>query len=219
MGAKDKGARRDGQAPAPSRVLVVDDHALTRAGVELLLSRYPQFTLSAMLDRGGDVVETAERLAIDIVLLDLDMPDMNGADLLAELTGRLDMPVVVLSGSTQPGHYDAARRLGALGLVSKADSGDNIISALTAAGQGQPSISPTVSRGLSHHHAPTIALSPRQLAMLHFLRSGLPNKEIAYRLGIAAPTVSFHLAELRRKLGAPDNRTILDRARALELLY
>lgn len=218
MGGMDDTARGDAAAPAPLRVLVVDDHALTCAGVELLLSRNPRFFVAATLDRGRDVIKTVTRERIDIVLLDLELPDMNGADLLAELTGRLDMPVVVLSGSTRPQHYDAARRLGALGLVSKADSAEHIVTALGAAGRGQPSLSPGVKRGLSHHGTPAVALSPRQLAMLHFLRSGSSNKEIAYRLGIAAPTVSFHLAELRRKLGAPDNRTILDRARALELL-
>lgn len=202
---------------APQSVLIVEDHDVTLAGITLTLSRYPEFSIAGALNRGVGVVETVREGDIDLMLLDFELPDMDGADLLAELVGQFDMRVVILTGTHNARAFDFARRMGASALVSKTDPSEHIISALRAAADGQFYVSPTVAAALGELDAPQITLSHRQNAILHFLRNGHSNKEIGYRLGIAPPTVSFHIAELRRKLGADHTRNILARAEALGL--
>lgn len=201
----------------PHSVLIVEDHDVTLAGISLTLSRYPEFVISGALTGGSTVVETVRNGDIDLILLDFELPDMDGSDLLAELVGQFDMRVVILTGTQNSRAFDFARRMGALGLVSKGDPSEHIISGLRAAAKNQFYVSPSVEAVLGKMNEPQIALSHRQNAILHFLKSGHSNKEIGFRLGIAAPTVSFHIAELRRKLGADHTRNILARADALGL--
>ena len=201
----------------PQSVLIVEDHDVTLAGISLTLSRYPEFVISGALSRGADVVETVRGGDIDLILLDFELPDMDGSDLLAELVGQFDMKVVILSGTQNSRAFDFARRMGASGLVSKGDPSEHIVLALRAAAENRFYVSPAVEATLGKMPDPQITLSNRQNAILHFLKAGHSNKEISYRLGIAAPTVSFHIGELRRKLGADHTRNILARAEALGL--
>jgi two-component system nitrate/nitrite response regulator NarL len=75
-----------------------------------------------------------------------------------------------------------------------------------------------MEEALGKYSAAPVTLSSRQMAILHYLAQGESNKEISYRLSIAQPTVSFHIAELRRKLDVPNNRKIVERAQELKLL-
>ena len=198
-------------------VLIVEDHDVTLAGISLTLSRYPEFVVSGALKCGSAVIETVRNGNIDLLLLDFELPDMDGADLLAELVGQFDMRVVILTGTQNARAFDFAQRMGASGLVSKGDSSEHIILALRAASQSKFYVSPAADAVLGNLDAPKVSLSHRQNAILHFLKTGHSNKEIGYRLGIAPPTVSFHIAELRRKLGADHTRNILARAEELGL--
>jgi len=200
------------------KLLIVEDHALTRAGLRLVLSQYPQYEITQVLDRGAPVMPLVNSEDIDIVILDLDLPDMNGANLLAELVGVHDITVMVLTGRQDAKEFNFVFKMGARAVVSKADDTACIISALDAISEGLIYTSPNVERALSKAARPAATLSPRQMAILHYLSMGESNKEIGYRLGIAAPTVSFHMAELRRKLAAKNNKSILIKARKLELI-
>ena len=137
---------------------------------------------------------------------------------LAEIVGSSDMTVIILTGETQFTEIEYALKLGARGAVSKSEPAAEILRACDAALDGEVYLSPMMQRGLASVQAPEIALSPRQMAILHYLAQGETNKEISYRLSIAQPTVSFHIAELRRKLDVPSNRKIVDRAQELKLL-
>jgi len=203
--------------PLPLSVLIVEDHDITLAGITLVLSRFPEFSIADTLSRGSLVADTVRKGDVDLILLDFELPDMNGSDLLAELVGRFDMRIVILTGTQDARAFDFAKRMGALGLVSKADPSEHIVSALRAAAYSKFYLSPLVEEKLGLLDCPQIILTHRQNAILHFLNSGYSNKEIGYRLGIAPPTVSFHIAELRRKLGADHTRNILARAKALGL--
>jgi len=200
------------------KLLIVEDHALTRAGLSLVLSQYPQYEVTQVLDRGAPVMPLVNSEDIDIVILDLDLPDMNGTNLLAELVGVHDLTVMVLTGRQNAKEFNFAVKMGARAVVSKADDVDCILSGLAAIAGGLIYTSPSVERALASSARPMAALSPRQMAILHYLSKGESNKEIGYRLGIAAPTVSFHMTELRRKLAAKNNNSILIKARELDLI-
>ena len=200
------------------KILIVEDHELTRAGLKLLLSQNPQAFEIEFLDCGAAVMPFLNSTDVDIIILDLDLPDMNGSDLLAELIGVHDITVMVLTGRRDPKEFEFIRKMGTRAVVSKADDSKYIIEGLIEISHGQTYLSPTVKKALGTYQQPDINLSPRQMAILHYLGIGETNKEIGYKLGIAAPTVSFHLAELRQKLSVDNNKRIVPKARSLKLL-
>lgn len=199
-------------------ILVVDDHPITQSGLRLLFSRYDKYEIVEALDRGATASAFVQSQPVDIVILDLNMPDVRGVNVLAEIIGSRDMTVIILTGESQFNEIDYALKLGARGVVSKADPPEEIIAACEAALAGEIYVSPQMREGLSRLAEPPVALSSRQMAILHYLAEGESNKEISYRLSIAQPTVSFHIAELRRKLDVSNNRKIVERAQELNLL-
>lgn len=203
---------------AKCNILIVDDHPITQSGLRLLFSRHERFEVVGALDHGATVSAFVQSQPVDIVVLDLNMPDIRGVNILAEIVGSRDMTVVILTGESQFGEIDYALKLGARAVVSKGDPPEEIVAACEAALAGEVYLSPMIRQGLSRLGEPPVALSSRQMAILHYLAQGESNKEISYRLAIAQPTVSFHIAELRRKLDVPNNRKIVERAQELNLL-
>jgi len=199
-------------------ILIVDDHPITQSGLRLLFSRHDKYEIVEALDRGATASAFVQSQPVDIVILDLNMPDVRGVNVLAEIVGSRDMTVIILTGESQFQEIDYALKLGARGVVSKADPPEEIIAACEAALAGDLYVSPQMREGLSRLAEAPVALSSRQMAILHYLAQGESNKEISYRLSIAQPTVSFHIAELRRKLDVSNNRKIVERAQELNLL-
>ena len=202
----------------PYSVLIVDDHELVHKGLISLLQRDERFRVCGALLTGAQVIPFAKSESVDIVILDINLPDMSGLSLLSELVGVLDMTVVILTGEDSPKDIDLGLKMGARAIISKADSAEYLCNALDSAVQGAVYLSPEIENIIGKREQPAISLSPRQMAILHLLAAGETNKEIGYRLSIAPPTVSFHLAELRKKLGVAGNKKILSAARDHDLI-
>lgn len=200
------------------KVLVVDDHPLTHCGLRLLFSQHGNFEIVGALDRCEVTTAFIKTRSVDLVVLDLNMPNIRGVDVLAEIVGSHDMTVIILTGETSFAEIGYALKLGARGAVSKADPAEEIIAACEAAVAGDVYLSSTIRAGLGRLEHSPVSLSSRQMAILHYLARGESNKEIAYRLSIAQPTVSFHIGELRRKLNVDSNRKIVEHAKALGLI-
>lgn len=199
-------------------ILHVDDHELTRAGCRLLLTRLDDFEITAELDLGGGVIKQITESRPDLLILDIRLPDMNGMSLLAELVDVHQIPVLILSGQDDPRDFAFSLRMGARGVVRKNDPSSVILDAIQALDRGEVYISDSVSDMLAEMGEPSVELSPRQAAILHYLSVGETNKEISYKLRIAMPTVSFHIAEMRRKLGVETNKLILNAAKSAKLI-
>src|SRR3546814_8625687 len=105
------------------------------------------------------------------------------------------MTVIIRTGETRHAEVDYALKLGARAVVSKSDPPEAILAACDAALAGEVYISPQMTEALGKYRQPPVTLSSRQMAILHYLAQGESNKEIAYRLAIAQPTVSFHIAD------------------------
>lgn len=195
------------------RVLLIDDHALVRHGIEqLLVSRGVEVVAS--VGSGPEGIAQAEALAPDIILLDVKMPGMTGHEVLAELRRRGNRtPVLMLTMSRDEADLEAALRGGAKGYLLKdmepedlvpalldAARGDNVvakelISSLTRIVQGQPSqTSPAQSTIFDE-------LTPRELEILRHLAEGQSNKLIARALDITDGTVKLHVKSILKKLG------------------
>lgn len=199
------------------KILIVDDHDLTHSGLRLVLEASP-FEIAGALKTGAEVLPFVESVQIDVVLLDLELPDLNGLSILAELVAVHDATVVVLSGSDDAMSFKTAMKLGARAVVSKRDRSAVILTALETAIEGAEFYSSYIETLIANDDTPPIVLSPRQMAILHFIDRGETNKEIGYRLRIAAPTVSFHLREIRQKLNVDNNKKILQKAREIGLI-
>ncbi len=200
------------------KILHVDDHELTRAGCALILSGQDRYELVHALDNGGNVLPWLKSHPADVILLDIILADMNGLSLLAEIMALETVRVIILTGQNDAKQFRFALEMGVSGVVQKSDPGEEILAALDGIDAEEPYLSPSIASQLHRLGEPPVHLSPRQAAILHYMANGETNKEIGGKLGIAMPTVSFHIAEMRRKLDVSHNRKIVQAAKDIGLI-
>lgn len=197
------------------KFLVVDDHALTREGVRLALSRLGDTV--TVLEAGGvdEALATVHRQTdIDLVLLDIGLPGAQGFQLLQTLSlEKNTAPVVVISGTDDRSHVLKALALGALGFIPKASSIDVLLQAVRLVLAGgtyipqQALAAPRVgSKAPVKDRRAIEDLTERQREILALMAQGKPNKLIADDLKISEGTVKSHVTEILRTLGVT-NRT------------
>ena len=197
----------------PIQVLVVDDHELARKGVLMTLSTSSRPIAMTEASSTREALREVDRKRFDVVVIDLSMPGRSGHDLLSELVGRLDLTAIVLTGELGSDALQSADDLGARAIVSKADRTQSLLEALEAVLDGRSYKSTSVLKVLRRVPRRSVSLSPRQQAIVQYVADGISNKEISHRLGISGPTVSFHLSEVRKKLGVDHNRRVVEAAR------
>lgn len=203
---------------SPVKVLIVDDHPLTHSGLRLLFSQHQDFDVVGGFDRCDTTLSFVQTQPIDLILLDLNMPDGHGINVLAEIVKTTDICVVILTGENQFGVISNALNSGARGVVGKGDPPAEIILACQKALGGEVYISTTMREGLSKLEQMPISLSSRQMTVLNYLAAGISCKGISYRMSIPQATVAIHIEELRRKLNVPNNLQIVERAREKSLI-
>jgi two-component system nitrate/nitrite response regulator NarL len=194
------------------RVLIIDDHALFRVGLQELLTRRDITVIDAIGD-GAEGVRIAQESQPDIVLLDLRMPVMDGLSVLRRLreTG-LTMPVVMLTTSTEERDLVESLRNGAQGYLIKDMEPDEVVSALHEIVQGSTVVAPELTGVLAKvvqgggsdelpPEDPFDELTPREREILCHVAEGQSNKVIARNLGISDGTVKLHVKAVLRKLG------------------
>ena len=191
-------------------IALIDDHTLFRSGIKALLSRQTEFSIVGEASDGFSGVKLVEQIRPDVVLLDLNMPQMNGRDALAQiLSSRPEQKVIMLTVSEDSEDLTECIRLGASGFllkninadfllesIRKAVDGDNVFSPEMTSRLVQSLISPSPSRS-DHLLA---QLTPREMEILGYLAAGHSNKIIARHLNLAESTVKVHVQNLLRKL-------------------
>ncbi|HUG77012.1 MAG TPA: response regulator [Burkholderiales bacterium] len=197
------------------RVLLIDDHALVRKGIEeLLQSRGVQVVAS--VGSGEEGVRRARELPADLILLDVKMPGMNGIETLKQLRASgVGAPVVMLTMSREDADLSAALRAGAQGYLLKDIEPEELVPALEAALHGNNVVArelvgtlARLVRGNTGREpaalrpaAPFAELTPRELEILECIADGSSNKMIARALDITDGTVKLHVKAILRKLG------------------
>ncbi|MGD8515309.1 MAG: response regulator transcription factor [Granulosicoccaceae bacterium] len=196
------------------RVLLIDDHALVRKGLEELL-RSRGVDVVDSVGRGDEGIERARELQPDIILLDIKMPIMSGLDTLEKMrSSGIDIPVLILSMSRDEADLERALRIGAQGYLLKDMDPDELLPALSDALQGNTVVAKELIGSLTNiiqgkpaaQEAPEPAtplseLTPREQEILAHIAEGESNKVIAKHLGISDGTVKLHVKAILRKLG------------------
>jgi DNA-binding NarL/FixJ family response regulator len=193
----------------PVSVLVADDHQLMREGTAALLAADPRVDVAGIARDGREAIELAAKRRPDVVLLDLNMPVLDGLQACAEL--RRDQPdtvVMILTVSEQEPDLYAALRVGAAGYLTKDMPAAELVEAVLAAARGEPRIAAALASrmlaelgaGVAAPEDPLGALSEREREVLTLLSEGLRNREIAERLVISEATVKTHVRHVLEKL-------------------
>ena len=188
------------------RVLLADDHPLALAAVRVLLEGAADLEVVGEARSGSQVLPRAREAKPDIVVLDLNLPELDGLTCLERLTAEFPKAaVVVCSGEANEDDVEAVRLGGARAFVAKAGDPDEIPVALRAAAAGEPF---RVYGAPERRRRPNedLGLSERETTLLETLARGLSNQEIGKELWITEQTVKFHLTNVYRKLGV-ENRT------------
>jgi len=190
------------------RVLLVDDHAVVRTGLEQVLTLADGMETVGSVADGTEGVRAALALEPDVVLMDLAMPGLDGVEATRRiLTARPETNIVVLTSFSDRERILEALDAGAVGYLLKDAEPDELLRGIRAAATGGSPLSPRAARAVLTARAerrPADELSPREREVLTLLASGLPNKHIARRLGISEKTVKAHLTRVFRGLGVFD---------------
>ena len=212
------------------RVVLADDQALFREGLRTLLSTRPELEVIGEAANGQEAVALVARLQPDVVLMDLQMPVMDGIRATAHIRQHWPaIPILALTTFDDDANLFGALRAGAAGYLLKDVSSETLMSAITAAARGEAFLQSTVTgrvvaafarlmeSGGPRAEALVLPLSPREREILSLLGTGASNKEIADRLCLAEGTVKNHVTNILTKLDVRDRTQAALRARQLGL--
>ena len=189
------------------RILLAEDHALVRDGLDRLLSGADDMEVVGKAANGAEAVELAAELAPDVVLMDLSMPDVDGIEATRRITGGGDgVHVVILTSFSDRDRILQALDAGAVGYLLKDAEPDELIRGVRAAARGESPLAPKAAHELiaARTERRSADLSERELDVLRCVAKGLPNKQIAIRLGISEKTVKAHLTSIFQRIGVTD---------------
>ncbi|MBF8187488.1 response regulator transcription factor [Nonomuraea sp. K274] len=199
-----------------TRVLIADDDHLMRAGLIELLTADPGIEIAGQAATGHEAVERAIRLAPDVVLMDVRMPDLDGIAATSRLSRTTpDVKILILTTFEQDDYIFGALRAGASGFLLKRARPEELIAAVHTVAAGDSLLSPSVTRRvidrLSRQPVPDLAdqtrldtLTPRERETLELVTRGLSNREIAAALVVEESTIRSHVKRILMKLGLRD---------------
>jgi DNA-binding NarL/FixJ family response regulator len=203
------------------RVLIADDQALMRQGFRMILSAEPDIEVVGEADTGSAAIRQVAALRPDVVLMDIQMPVLDGIAATRELPG---VQVLILTTFGSDDHVAAALAAGASGFLLKDTTPEQLVHAVRVIAAGEALLDPAVTRRLIQRALPSLArpavsatafdaLSAREMEVLRLLAQGLSNAEIAGALVVSEATVKTHVSHLLGKLG------LRDRVQAVVLAY
>jgi DNA-binding NarL/FixJ family response regulator len=191
------------------RVMIAEDHALVRAGLEELLESHDDMEIVGLTENGAEAVVLAAEITPDVILMDLSMPVMDGIEATRQIMGADPAArVVILTSFADRDQILGALDAGALGYLLKDAEPDELYRGIRAVAEGDSPLAPKVARALLSARAqerPVASeLTGRERDVLALVGSGLPNKLVAMRLGISEKTVKAHLTSVFRAIGVTD---------------
>lgn len=221
----DRAPRSEQDPSARHRVLLVDDHAVLRAGVRRLLEDESDLEVVGEAADGIEAVEAGARLRPDVAVVDLTLPRLDGVEATRRILQRSpDTRVLVLTMHDEPAFVERVIEAGASGYVLKRAADSDLIRAIRAVCSGEGFLDPGVARSVfEFSHMPerdsaTKRLSPREREVLALVAWGHTNREIADRLVVSQKTIESHKARLMDKLGLRTRAELVRHAKKSGLL-
>ncbi len=200
------------------RILMIDDHAVLRAGLRMIIESHMGMVVVGEAENRRETLASIANEAPDIILLDLDLGDENGLDLLPELIAAVpDARIILLTGLRDPEVQRRAILLGAMGLVSKQKAADTVIRAIEKVYAGEvwldramiasilnDRVNSSVAPNQSAETLRIAKLTEREREVIRLIGEGIKNRQIAERMSISEATVRHHLTSIFAKLGVAD---------------
>ena len=188
------------------KVMVVDDHPLVRHGIRTVFEAYGDILLVAEAENGKEAIEIYEKHLPDIVLMDMMMPILDGAEATSHLTRRWpDAKIIALTSFNDNDLIKNSLKAGAVSYLLKDVSGAKLVKTIRDIYNGKFTLSSLATRillsELREKTNENIKLTNREIEILALIVEGLPNKEIAKRLFLSNSTVQFHVSNILSKLG------------------
>lgn len=188
----------------PISLLLIDDHFVVRSGLAASLELEEDLRVAAEADSGAQALELFEKHRPDVVLMDLQLPGLNGIEATAAILARHpEARVLIFSTFARDEEIVRALRAGALGYLQKSASRPELIQAIREVAAGRESLPPDIAARLQDRLS-RAEVTPRELEILTLITRGKANKEIAADLGIAEDTVKQHVSRILHKLGVND---------------
>ncbi|MFO7320820.1 MAG: response regulator transcription factor [Chloroflexota bacterium] len=196
------------------RILLADDHPVVRDGLSAILSTQPDFEIVGEASNGHEVIEQVQAQRPDVLLLDLEMPELDGVEALRRLNAiGARVRTIVFTAFDTDERILGAVQAGAQGYLLKGAPREQLFEAIRVVHGGgsllQPVVTSKLLRRISEAQTPAQTvdpLTPREIEVLRLMARGLQNKEIAHDLVISERTVKFHVSSILQKLNA-GNRT------------
>lgn len=206
------------------KVLIADNHPIVRVGVQHVLDTTSDFEVVAAVATTTELFQKLETLTPDVILLEMDIPEINGIATLRKIKKDFpDLKVLIYSGQSEDVYALSTIRAGAFGYLSKTADLDYIISAIRKVSEGNMFITNELAQRLAFDEGTKKPrrffrkLSSREVEVLKLLASGKRNKEVALGLNLNEKTVSTYKARLMKKLNVDNLVDLLQQAKALEL--
>ena len=198
------------------RVLIADDHAVVRQGLNHILSKTTDLLVVAEAETGLEVIEKTQAMDVDVLVMDVEMPEKNGLEVLSELKiSHPKLPVVILSIYAEDQFGIRFLKAGASGYLTKTSAPDQLVEAIRRVAKGGKYVSPNLAErmvldlGKDSEQLPHEYLSDREFQVFHMIALGKPLKEIAAELSISTTTVSTHRARLLDKMNMETNADLV----------
>ena len=190
----------------PIRVMLVDDHAMVRRGLATFLMVFDDFKLVGEAENGVNAIQLCAEVLPDVILMDMIMPEMDGASATRAIRKQFPQVQVIALTSYKEGELiKNALEAGAIGYILKDISADELARAVRAAHAGRATLSPDAAQVLVETAnlppAPGLDLTERERAVLALMVEGLNNTQIAGRLTVSPSTVKSHVSNILSKLG------------------
>lgn len=193
------------------RVMLVDDHAMVRRGLTAFLKVYPDLEMVGEAANGREAVDSCERFRPDVILMDLMMPEMDGASATRHIrSNRPEIQIIALTSFQEKDLVQEALQAGAISYLLKGVTAQELANAIRAAHAGRSTLAPEATqiliRAANEGPAPGHDLTPREYQVLELVAEGLSNPDIAKELNVSRSTARAHVSQILSKLGV-SNRT------------
>ncbi|PIW59270.1 response regulator transcription factor [Shewanella sp. CG12_big_fil_rev_8_21_14_0_65_47_15] len=207
------------------RILLADDHAIVREGIKRMFQLTADVTVVHEASNGGELLELLRTAEVDLILLDMSMPGVSGANLITRIVANFPaIPVLVLSMHNEPQIARRALNAGAAGYLTKDSEPEQLLTAIRRIAQGKRYIDPELAEQMvfaSSHDKGSLQheqLSEREFEIMLLLAKGISLNEIAEQLAISSKTVSTHKMRLMKKLSLNSNADLVRYAIAHQLI-